>query len=192
MNNKSDYVWLVSFGDLLTLVLCFFVLVISLKSGQNRKPPEKNIAKLDTYKPDVHKTEESASKEQSGIGLALTNREMRSRSAEFLKRHSLQVSLFGDDVDSGTRRMRQNALERLQDAVFRAGYKDSKVRIRICRSENADDPATGNDGQGELLVNLRSQVIDTLESVAPDRISLATLSSRCLQKEALAMIEFEA
>jgi flagellar motor protein MotB len=158
-------VWLISFGDLLTLVLCFFISVISLSP---LNPGVKAPAK-------------------PGIQLADNKKNIQ---AETSGNKSLSLSIFEKDLAASEVSITDAAIERLKNQVSPAGYKTREVKVETCWRSGESDLSGSWEKTLGLLGGLRRQVFDAIPGMDAKKILFRNLAADC-EANAAARITLE-
>ncbi len=161
---KRRTVWLVTFGDLLTLLLCFFLSTVALPLRTNRQ----QVA-------DINKTLPARSPQNingaelttAGTLLAPSREEPLGRLKETPSR---EVEIREGFFDPGSSNLSEEGSRKLKTSPLSAGYKLESAEIQFC----ADEKRHGRVGEqrfstGRLLA-VRSQLIDT--GVPPERVRM--------------------
>lgn len=150
----SHNVWLISFGDLLTLVLCFFISVISL-SPLN---PERKVVN------------------QTGTAIAPIKADIQ---AKVVEQHSKNLDISFSDVSASGLLLGTAAVERLKTQVSQDTYAVKGLKVETCLSSNESDLAGTLNEPVRLLSNIRRQVIDGTAGLSGKKIMYRTAASGC-------------
>ena len=150
----NNNIWLISFGDLLTLVLCFFISVISISP----------------LNPEIK------SKIQSGTQLAHNNKEIERAGAV---KKDLTLSISENDLFPLVNKITNEGLERLKKLIPKDTYNIKGIRIESCKRGPAGNNAEKWSQSASLISELRSQLIDDLISYKGENIDYRQLATDC-------------
>jgi hypothetical protein len=188
--------WLISFGDLLTLMLCLFLAIISFSSLSPFVVSAKNRLDSASYMRDEAVPRGSFGGAAGGTLLAApedltadvraAQREVKAEPppAEIRKTLRLQSE---EVTDAGFKQVRN----RLMQLMSISGYRLLQASLEVC-GEAADEEASWEEAQSRALI-LRRQLIDTgLES---QLLRIAVLGPDCKElggelEDVAARIEF--
>ena len=126
---KQETNWLISFGDLLTLLVCFFMALA--QSGLSPTPKDglknKDLQALTTNKPE-HKLDTNS-------GTTLAHPTYWGLSAVEYPTLIIETVLFSDDLTSGSRELSANGVKKLRAEL--PGYlaEAQRVEIEVCNSD---------------------------------------------------------
>lgn len=181
MNSLSDTeslrlrkrVWQTTFGDLLTLILCLFLVLIASNPAIN---PKANEIKSGTWTGSGQSTGAYPAGALAGTTVA-KQEDVNAPVAVYLR---------GDDFAVGPLKLKQIAAENLKKQVRIGGYLASRALIRICGSE---DNKKLWWHLGERAMAIRRQLID--EGIGPDQVGVRLLGKACDQwaPEVTAVVE---
>lgn len=157
----NQNIWLISFGDLLTLVLCFFISIISL-SPLN---PERKL------------------QIQNGTPIALNKTEIK---AEKEKPRFISLDLYDSDLAWPEYRLSETAVEKVRDQVLSGSYSYQKLKLETCTRLNESDISGKSDNALRLLDNLRRQVFGA--GVKAETTLLSPLATACGENVAARII----
>ncbi|MCB0339681.1 MAG: hypothetical protein KDD53_08755, partial [Bdellovibrionales bacterium] len=155
IENAMQSNWLVVFGDLLTLLLCFFVSVLTLHpigETKHSKQTSENTAEISS----AHSVEpDNAELEKSGTVIA------QLESQEVLKRKVLLSELdFGDANEE-----HRGNLELLKNDLIREGYKLRSVQVSVCGHQEGAREELSWYVSMERSVRIKSQLVDIRPSL---------------------------
>lgn len=156
-------VWLITFSDLLTLVLGFFLVVISLSDIGKRTPP----VEVATDNPNAVTVSAARGDRESGTAIA-----------EVITSPSVsEFHLRSSDFENGSAALDSDRLEKIKKAVALTGYKESQIRIETCSESGGEQ-----DGQNWFIAlgrvsALRRQLLDA--GVGGNPIEMRVLGAHC-------------
>ncbi len=168
--------WLLSFGDLLTLLLCFFLSVLSLSPlNPAYKSPEKGKSKQIVNEPPSTEATGAAGKTSGGIELANSSGTVADPSVGSSANNFKQLSVWLTEADfrEGNLELLPEAQERLKSQVFGSAYERVSVRIEGCAEVEQGRAEAAWAASLSRILTLRSQMIDA-------GIPATTLSYRVL------------
>lgn len=171
MNSLSDTesrrlrkrVWQTTFGDLLTLILCLFLVLIA--SNPVIKPAAREI-NSGTW----NGNEPAAGHDSSAVGAGTTV------ATEEDVKAPVAVYLRGDDFVAVPLQLKQSAAENLKKQVRLGGYLASRALIRICGTEEQKKLWWR---LSERAMTIRRQLID--EGMDPEQVGVRLLGRACDQ-----------
>lgn len=182
--SRARTYWLVTFGDLLTLLLCFFVAMVSLSqhsvtdseaavAGPELQPPEKTEQTIVPPLPASRGVE---------IALTIDNRD--------LKELLLQRSDFNDPLPV----LSEAGLKKVQKAVEAITYTLDEVIIETCNADENVKPETAWHLSVVLGLGLRRQIVDAVNR--PVSVAVRSVGPWCdtiddLENGAISRIQFK-
>lgn len=168
-------VWQTTFGDLLTLILCLFLVLIA--SRPTIDPNSKEI-KSGTWEG----IEQSTGVYPAGAAAGTTVAKQEDVNAP------VAVYLRGDDFAAGSMKLSQQAAENLKKQVRFGGYLASRALIRVCGSED-NRKLWWHISERAMII--RRQLID--EGIGADQVGLQLLGKACDQwaPEVTAVVELK-
>lgn len=149
--------WLVTFGDLLTLLVCFFIATISL--GTNGKGETEASAT----------PANAAGEHRAGSGTVLAN-------TSFLREQKV-IELRAGDFDSPGGRLSFRAAERVKQAVETIDCSSGTLLVSACAKEDREDQEASWFAALQGAYQVRSHFIDS--GVPEDCIGLSIRGPRC-------------
>lgn len=170
--------WLVSFGDLLTLILCFFITLISLSPLNPHMAGSKDRDKPESYAEVNGASAEKTAAEQSGIPFAL-NKEKNG--AENLKRHYLSVRFDESDFEFDGELLRPAAAEKIKKLVPPEAYRPARLTVESClQPAAAADTEQALTRSAKTLVVLKRQLIDHMPGLSGVETALRIVKKSCI------------
>jgi len=164
---RSQMRWLVTFGDLLTLLLCFFLSIVSFGPLN----PTQRVLEEEVTKPDEPinpvMPPEIDSEQVSGPTIALTN----SDTMETLLRFTEQDYVGGGELFTS------EASEKMRSELEPEGYEVESVVVESCYGKPEYPDGRSWFMSVSRALGLRSQLIDA--GVSPASISIRTVGYRC-------------
>ena len=165
--NSKPCLWLVSFGDLLTLLLCFFLSLIALgplnrryQKDQARQTPETRRV-IQMLKLPIQAAE------QAGIAIAF------SRSGSPSLRFVFNEIDFPADADG----LLPAVLERMTNVVKSTDYQIEQISIEVCQN-SVGAPVEGSWSESALRsLSLKSQLLDA--GIKGGMVRLRSLGAHC-------------
>ncbi|MBN8548945.1 MAG: hypothetical protein J0M12_06495 [Deltaproteobacteria bacterium] len=155
--------WMLSFGDLLTLLLCFFLSIISFSP---LNPAHKSSEKVDK-KQGVTKSKEhevAPAPAQTVDGTQLANLEGSDEKTTLLANMSvvdgLRLWLQESDYAGLGWELGEGAAARLKSQVVRTAYAPKRVTIESCLESTLIGDETAWAGSISRILSVRSQLID--------------------------------
>ena len=147
---SNNQVWLTSFGDLLTLLLSFFIAVIGLSP---LNPAVKAKLTIDGNKTNSVSDENRVHQDNSGTHVAKIEEKQTSQRAfkSSLLRFARRDFVLNRDG------FRRSAKWRLKKTVVLNGYAASRVLLMTCSGNPIGEPWSRSE---ELALLLRRQLID--------------------------------
>ncbi|MBX7144922.1 MAG: hypothetical protein K1X79_10760 [Oligoflexia bacterium] len=157
MQRSDKILWLMSFGDLLTLVLAFFVSLIAL-SPLN---PKVNLP----HKPGTT----IASSEPASPKGALMDEDSNTE--------GLTLYLNSGDFEAGGTALSEGGRSKVKTFIQSAGYEVNQATIADCAGGTADEGQASWNSSMNRLLGLHRQFIDALPSST--RLMLQTWGNTC-------------
>ncbi|RMG42260.1 MAG: hypothetical protein D6719_06870 [Candidatus Dadabacteria bacterium] len=170
-NNISDTQrWLVTFGDLLTLLLVFFLSIISFGNFGSPRITSNNYASAHkNFKNPVRK-EFLQRPGQTGITIAhLTDRDSPDGEVRIVFKET--------DFESQSGVLLKKARKHLKKKVVTAAYLTEQAVVEACRANNGERDAAAWFVSAGRLLDLRSQLVDA--GVDARRIYLRAVGRDC-------------
>ena len=162
LEKKVQNIWLITFGDLLTLLLCFFIAIITLSSSGKRSFTEAEASPPGTLAPDA-----SAAK-PTGIIVAQQSTEARPQLTVAKLGNETTIELLFNEQE------RHDAGQFLREAL--SPYIDTqKLKSAGGDVEACSGAASGGDEAAAmqsvaLALQVRSQIIDLLPGAGALRL----------------------
>ncbi|NLF25097.1 MAG: hypothetical protein GX589_05495 [Deltaproteobacteria bacterium] len=146
----TSSLWLVSFGDLLTLMLCFFLSLIAFGPLNRGFQMESAKLTLETRKAiQVLKVPRELAR-QPGITIAF------SRDGK----PSLKIAFGEEDFQKEREELLPTVLERMVSIVKSVQYDISEVKIEACRIDARGSAGGGWQAGSRMALGIRSQLLD--------------------------------
>lgn len=164
--------WLTSFGDLLTLLLCFFICIVSL----SRKDPAAIIGPQDVMRWNDKKFDqarvEANGETVGGITIAPLTGEPEKITLHFGR----------EDFAANGEKLSSQAVEWMKSAMFVEGYRTAPQEIVACGHSGAPRESADWYRAMQRVFNLRGQLIDA--EITTQGIALQVLGSDCSSLQA--------
>jgi len=172
--------WLLTFGDLLTLLLCFFIAMVSF-SDLNTSPQKKEYqAKSVDYKAATQPEMNSGRLSSNGTTLALNEVRQESKSAS----DSFEEYWFVEkDFSNLVTDIDPRSAEELKRRVTRLDYRAKQIEVQTCDAKNQLHDGTSNEVAVLRALALRRQVIDALPSFNAEAVRIKVLENGCEEFE---------
>lgn len=154
---KAD-VWYVTFADLLTLLLCFFLAIIALS------PLSPYSLKTEPVSKNKQDFEIQQRNKASGTDIA----------SNYIEVDRTLVSFRAADLELSELKLNQTAVESLISQMIREGYQVRQVLIRACSGGQGDEAWQSSQ---QLALNVSRQLVDA--GIRKDSIKLAALGPLC-------------
>lgn len=163
--------WLVTFGDLLTLMLCFFLATISLRPLYVSPHSSVTERKAETFrtKPDA-----AVGAETAGTRLAATQLEPSVPQPEEIE---VSVALTEASFAGSPAYFSRTVRAQLRKAVFTDGYDLRTVTVHACAGNRRYAAGQTASLSVERALRVRGQVIDM--GVAPQAVRIRALGRDC-------------
>lgn len=172
--------WMLSFGDLLTLLLCFFLSILSFSSlnpSNDRAQKHDKVQGVGGPEPILADTEGR----QTAAGTQLANLEGSDEKATLPANASVVNGLrlwFGESDYVGLGwELSEVAIQRLKSQVVRTAYAPKRVTIESCLGSTVIGDETAWAGSISRILGLRSQLIDA--GLAPGTFRYRVLGPYC-------------
>jgi flagellar motor protein MotB len=163
--------WLVTFGDLLTLMLCFFLATISLRPLSST-----STSALTTQNNKVSTAKLNSLVQLKGAGTRLAAKEEElsaPRPAEIRK----QVVLSEGSFLRARAELSRSAQSQLNNAVTTDGYEVRSVAIQVCTDKKGYVAEKTASLSVERALRVRGQLID--RGISPEALRVRALADSC-------------
>lgn len=184
--------WLVGFGDLLTLILCFFVSVISLSSPKINQITEIKHESSANYPDSKLESGDNLQLAQDGTEIAFID---MSEEGGLIKRDFEKIVFYQDQFEHSSYVLRAEPLLSLKETIDRTSYNVNRLKIETCSHVQMSETNESFEESSKLLLALKRQVFDTLPESKGAKVLLGSFSSECRTAESggrpLAQIVFE-
>ena len=167
--------WLVSFGDLLTLMLCFFLATITFKP---RLAPTKDEVTHRSNREISEVKPITAASALSGTHFANTHRRQGVIFRSFSPKSVFDFRLKNSDFDSRTGLLRRSSALGLKRIVSSSSYSFGMIEIHSCVNEVTADVGEALQSSMNRALAVRGQVIDA--GVAANLVRTRILGGDCL------------
>lgn len=169
--------WLVSFGDLLTLLVCFFLSIISFTNIKKQANLAKE-AEINQTKAVFHEDLKTSNKNiEAGTQLAVNSDE--EIKANLIVRQ-VSIGFENGEFEGSKRQLSMLARQRLSLAVSSTSYDNSEAIISSCTEALKGKP-NQNEWENSKLqaLELKRQLIDAGWQGAPQEIRMQILGQQC-------------
>lgn len=174
--DSSGYAWLVSFGDLLTLLLCFFLAIVSMSPLNPHVSSNKKTDSSATYAKNIRPPEVIAENMNDGITLALSlAEEVNGAPITEFQEHWLKETDF---VDQGMHLMPEK-LKMIKKLVVESNYLLRNVEIETCEKPPLTKIREHGSPGLERGLNIRRQVLDVASVSDPSAIRVSVVRGEC-------------
>ncbi len=167
-------VWLVTFGDLLTLLLCFFIATMTLH------PSHSPSTRRATARNSTISGKESvldAGQRALGTTLALTQDRQSVLHQPPEEKIEVKVALSDDSFAQVRSKLSDTAKRKLNNAVFTDGYSVRAVVVHACADKKRYAAEETASLSVERALKVRGQLIDS--GVAPEVVRVRALGEQC-------------
>ncbi len=154
LNNNKRGTWLTSFGDMLTLILCFFLTVVSL-------------GPLNTA--SARNNEDKLTKNKHNLGTTIA----KSEEDELRKEISFEETVFSSNPDNQI----FGLSELVNELIDTETYRIKSVSIETCNAELETKEGQSWHVSMQRALALNSQLIDT--KIATPKVSLRAVGPWC-------------
>ena len=167
LSQRASSRWLTSFGDLLTLLLCFFICIVSL--SREKQPDRPTRTRLTTWN-DMDSDAllyKQTGKQRGGTGIAP------------LRDGPQKVTLrFGrEDFTVGGEQLSSQAVDWMKSAIDIKGYRVKPHEVVVCAHNGTPGESADWYRAMQRVSDIRSQLIDA--SLPVEGLSLQVLGSDC-------------
>lgn len=152
--------WLISFADLITLLLCAFLMMFSINWKKTQSVT--NMSKDDSL---AHQTESH--------GIVIAQSSVEGREIKPLE-HRVEIRFLKTDLTGNQGTLSLAVMDRVKNTMISEGYQDSAVTFSLCNE--AQGTAEGLNRNSELL-RVVGQLIDA--GVSEKRLRIEVLGSDC-------------
>jgi hypothetical protein len=168
--SKPNAIWLISFGDLLTLLLCFFLSIVSFGPLNPHATLPKNEL---TARSDSTPSTSAYKKTPAGTGFALKTHGRFAAARHF---GELKLQIAEEEYTDLGGTLSEEAQKRLESAVKSSGYSVLAASVSSCSALGSVSSGWFQSISRSLQV--RRQLVDA--GVSAQAVTVRALGSSCL------------